>query len=455
MKHTTPTIHRTLLSISLVGLSLVTPFAQAQTTATSPRTLISELNRIVPTHPSVIAAAAQANALASEVDVVRAPGNIRGGLEGGPSIGRSLSGNGVIRGSSLAAKVSVPLFDGDRVVNDVARVEQRSAAQRARVSEAQREVASKLAVAYVDVVRRQALLVDAKAHAEHLATIADRMKRIAVVDPGRSADYNQALSRIAQQEETQALRRAELADAQGNYIGISSGLLNAPQEPHDYQLKHFNVTALEERVTTAPTVLAAKAELGAELSALKVSQAWEKPTVSLDGRWGSSTTTANKVKYFDSPSVGLNVAWSTFDGGAGKASAAAAAEKVKASESQLDAVRRDLSGQVLRSLTYAQGLEGRPEAAQRAQHCADQVRVAYFKQFEVARRQLLDVLNAENDWFAQRSSAISSHYESIAARLRVAAMVGDLWPIAPSKLNTTVPPAASGSDASVCKLLAS
>jgi outer membrane protein, adhesin transport system len=455
MKYSVFTSSRLASLLGILGLTLGLSFSQTQAQVVVQSNLISELNRIVPTHPSVVAAASQANALAAEVDVARAPGNVRGGFEGGPSVGRSLSGNGVIRSSSLAAKVSVPLFDGDRVVNDVARVEQRSVAQLARVTEAQRDVASKLAVAYVEVVKRQALLLDAKAHAEHLATIADRMKRIAIVDPGRSADYNQALSRIAQQEETQALRRAELADAQGNYIAITSGLLNAPQEPHDYQLKQFNSITLNERVATAPTVQAAKAELGAELSALKVSQAWEQPVVSLDGRWGSSLSATNKVKYFDSPTVGLNVAWSTFDGGAGKASAAAAAEKVKASESQLDAVRRDLSGQVLRSLTYAQGLEGRPEAAQRAQHCADQVRVAYFKQFEVARRQLLDVLNAENDWFGQRSSAISSHYESIAARLRVAAIIGDLWPIDPSKLSMTAPPAASGSDASVCKLLTS
>ncbi len=435
---------RALSLCTLAGASLAT---QAQTT------VLTELARVVPRHPSVLAAAAQANAIAAEVDVAKAPGNTRGGFEGGPSLGRSLSGDGVQRGASLAAKISTPLYDGDRVVNDVARVEQRAAAQTARVAQAQREVASKLALAYVEVVKRQALLAEAKSHAENLTKFSERTKRIAMVDAGRSADYFQALSRIAQQEETQALRRAELAEAQGQYIALTADVLNTPAEPHDYSLKQLPPANIAQRVSQAPSVQAASSDLGAEQKSLKVAQAWEQPIVSLDARLGSSVNSHKKVRYFDSPSVGINVIWSTLDGGAGKANLVAVEEKVKASESQMQAVQREVTGQLLSALTYAQGLEGRPEAAQRAQHCADQVRVAYFKQFDAARRQLLDVLNAENDWFAQRSAAISSHYESIAARLRVAAIAGDLWPVDASKLKLSAPPAVSGSDTSVCGLL--
>jgi outer membrane protein, adhesin transport system len=441
------------------AIALTPCFSFAQTVPLTPLandvkpSLISELNRIIPNHPSVIAANAQAKAMMAEIDVARAPGKLHAGFEGGLNAGNSLSGRGAIRSNTLAAKISLPLFDGGRVKNDVARSQLRADAQIARVSGTQRDLAAQIAAAYVDVVKRTTLLEDAKAHVDHLNTITQRMKRIAAADPGRSADYYQALSRSVQHIETQALRQAELSEAQGSYIALTNSFLQSPQEPLDYQPPQLTRSDISNRVDIAPTIQAAESDLTAEKSAFNIAKAWRIPAIVFDARLGSSVDFNNQIKYFDSPTAGFNVVWNTFDGGTGAANTQAALEKVNASDSHLALVKRELSGQMLKALTYSQGLEGRSKAAQRSQQCADQVRVIYLKQFEVARRQLLDVLNAEDTWFSQRTAAINTHYEAIAAHLRFAAVVGDLWPIDASKLNPTVPPPLTNASDNGCEAL--
>ena len=119
--------------------------------------------------------------------------------------------------------------------------------------------------------------------------------------------------------------------------------------------------------------------------------------------------------------------------------------QVRAAEENVQAVRRDLGTEVTRHWSQIQTREARAGSLSTVVSSTDQVRAAYWEQFQIGRRSMIDLLNAENETYQARVNAETELSELLQVKYRLvgaqALLIGQLGisPVAP------VPPPDLGS----------
>ena len=177
-----------------------------------------------------------------------------------------------------------------------------------------------------------------------------------------------------------------------------------------------------------PSILARRAEVTAARKAAAVADAWTKPTVNLRARVTSPRDFDGKRKWFGGYDLGLVTDWSPFDGGVGAATAAAANAQVLTAEEAVASTRRALQTDVARHWTQIQSRVGRVSTRAELVESTRQVRAAYWEQFQIGKRSIIDLLNAENEIYAARLGAATEHAELTQARYRLLGATGQLLP---------------------------
>ena len=124
-------------------------------------------------------------------------------------------------------------------------------------------------------------------------------------------------------------------------------------------------------------------------------------------------------QWFGGYDVGVVTDWNPFDGGAGAARAAAAEAEVFAVTDVAAATRRDLETEVARHWTQMQSRSARTGSLDDLVEGARRVRAAYWEQFQIGKRSILDLLNAENETYQSRVSAATERLELIQVRYRL------------------------------------
>ena len=118
--------------------------------------------------------------------------------------------------------------------------------------------------------------------------------------------------------------------------------------------------------------------------------------------------------------------WNLFRGGADRAGELAAAERKTLADEQLDETHRLIAENV--AIAYQARATSESRLAYLRQHVtsSEGTLKAYRAQFELNRRTLLDLLNAENELFNARSSLVSGTYDDLVNEYFVDASKGRL-----------------------------
>jgi adhesin transport system outer membrane protein len=131
-------------------------------------------------------------------------------------------------------------------------------------------------------------------------------------------------------------------------------------------------------------------------------------------------------QWFGGYDVGIVTDWNPFDGGAGAAKAAAANAQVLAVEDQVAGTRRDLAAEVARHWTQMQTRAARTDSLDDLVEGTRKVRAANWEQFQIGKRSILDLLNAENETYQSRLSAITERVELVQVRYRLMGSLAQL-----------------------------
>jgi outer membrane protein, adhesin transport system len=377
-------------------------------------------------HPRIAVARATAYGVQAEIDVAQAALRPKLNFSGGGGRGYDFSRGTPTPAGDVSAQGVYPLWDADRSINEVSRQEARFLGAQQKANQTRDQLVLTAVDAFLEVVKLEALTKIASDNVAAHQALMEKVQEIVQLDRGRAVDATQVAVRLQQARVNLNAQRNGLNEARAIFADLLGRSDFQADQPRDLTtalprtLAEANA-ALEEH----PNVKAARADAKASELSAKIASAWDKPKVEVLGTLSNPSSATNR-RYFSSADVRLNIQWSAFDGGAGLAAAKAAQQQRLAAEEQTRAVLKELTTDVSRSWAQLQSRAGRVTEFVDLSLRAREVRLAYWEQFRIGRRSILDLLNAENESFSALLSAEQVRYETIQLQYRVLATTGRL-----------------------------
>jgi outer membrane protein, adhesin transport system len=411
-----PHLARTICALIALTASLV---CQAQTL----EALVAEAIR---EHPRVLAARASALGVKSEIDIAASALEPRLSVSGGGGRNYSFAGGNASRTGDVILQGSYPLWDADRSVNEINRQEARFLNAQQKADQIRELLIAQTADAYIEIVKQEGLLKISKDNVQAHLGLMEKVEEIVKLDRGRGIDAIQVAVRLQMARVTMSTRQNGLSEARAalaDLVGRTDTKILDPRDPSNSLPQSLEQAATW--LTTHPSVKAAMADAKVADYAAKIASTWAYPKVELLGSLNNPTSAVNN-RYFSGFDVRLGVQWPLFDGGAGKAAESVAIQQKTVAQESVKALLRELSTEVSRQWFQVQSREGRFAAYGDLAMRASAVREAYWEQFRIGRRSILDLLNAENEVFQAMLAAETERQERVQLQYRLLAATGRL-----------------------------
>src|SRR6266481_500103 len=332
-------------------------------------------------------------------------------------------------GSQESVVIRQLLFDGFASIHDILRQSARVNAAAFRVRERTELIALDAAEAYVDVVRYLRLVDLADQNvATHEKIFANVNSRFAGGRAGEG-DLEQARERVENAKAQRDEFRRSLEDARAKYrkiVGLEPYNLRFPGPLGGMPGSRDESLAVAIRFN--PTILAAQADADAAKHAFRVTDGAFVPTIALEGR---ATRFDNTYPYIqgvthEDYSGRVVMSWDIFRGGQDVWKRSEAAERSVQATMAHARLQRD----ALESIDKAWGARTITRT-----RIADLVRqleagrktiAAYNKEYELGQRSLIDLLNAQNQYFNTSVSLTSARGVVVFADYQLLAAMGTL-----------------------------
>ncbi len=340
-----------------------------------------------------------------------------------------VQGNGAWRtGSQESVVVRQILFDGFASIHDIWRQSARVNAAAFRVRERTELIALDAAEAYVDVVRYLRLVgLGEQNVANHERIFSNVNSRFSGGRAGEG-DLEQARERVENARATLAEFRKSLDDARAKYrkvVGLEPFNLRFPGPLAG--LPGSRDEALAVAVRFNPTIQAAQADADAAKHAFRVTDGAFVPTFALEGR---ATHSDNTYPYLGTThedySGKVVMSWDIFRGGQDVWRRSEMAERYTETTMRHARLQRDALESIDKAWS-ARTITATRVAALTRQLQADRKTIAAFdKEYELGQRSLIDLLNAQNQYFNAAVSLTSSRGVIVFADYQLLAAMGTL-----------------------------
>jgi outer membrane protein, adhesin transport system len=347
----------------------------------------------------------------------------------GTALALPVTGSGPWRnGSQESVVIRQLLFDGFASIHDIWRQSARVNAAAFRVRERTELIALDAAEAYVDVVRYLRLVGLAEqnvvTHEKIFSNVESRFSG------GRAGegDLEQARERVENARAQLAEFRRSLEDARAKYrkvVGLEPANLRFPGPLGG--MPGSKDEALAVAVRFNPTIQAAQADADAAKHAFRVTDGAFVPTVALEGR---ATHFDNTYPYISAThedySGRVVMSWDIFRGGQDTWKRTEAAERftqatmahAKLQRDALESIDKAWSARTITATRIADLIR---------QLEADRKSIAAFnKEYELGQRSLIDLLNAQNQYFNAAVSLTSARGVIVFADYQLLAAMGTL-----------------------------
>ncbi|MHA7871584.1 MAG: TolC family protein [Hyphococcus sp.] len=296
-------------------------------------------------------------------------------------------------------------ISASQLVYDGGATFQRIKSARARNSEFKNAISTRIndlslaaLAAYHDLATHQALVALGDAFIQRHKKILEDVRERERLGAGSRADVTRAVARLAAAEARVAEIREskQLADIRyREFFGEDPTLLQRPA------FGAFAVDSRAQAISAAlernPEIAVAAARADAATAEYKAAKGARMPElrVSLD---------AVKFDIFDSGDdfdvrAGVNLNYNIFGGGARAAEIAQAASRARQNRFGEEQIKQEIAREAAIAFERATGADGRLKALETAVIAHDTTRELVLERYRVARGDLIDVLQAENDYF--------------------------------------------------------
>jgi len=340
-----------------------------------------------------------------------------------------VAGSGSWRnGSQESVVVRQVLFDGFASIHDIWRQTARVNAAAFRVRERTELIALDAAEAYVDVVRYLRLVTlseqNVVTHEKIFANVNTRFSG------GRAGegDLEQARERVENARAALAEFRRSLEESRAKFrkvVGLEPINLRFPGP-----LGGLPTTRDEALATTVrfnPTIQAAQADADAAKHAFRVTDGAFVPTFSLEGR---ATHNDNTYPYLgvthDDYSGKVVMSWDVFRGGQDVWRRSEMSERYVESTARHARLQRDAIESIDKAWAARTVTVTRIAALTRQLEADRKTIAAFQKEYELGQRSLIDLLNAQNQYFNTLVSLTSARGVVVFADYQLLAAMGTL-----------------------------
>lgn len=389
-------------------------------------------------NPDVQAAWHEFKAATQDVRVAR--GGYLPSVDIGASTGktsRDYDGRGSYTNNQAQVTLSQMLFDGFRTSGEVERFDSARLVRYYELLNVVELTALEAVRAYEDVKRNRELVELARANYAKHRNVFSQIEERAVSGVGRRVDLEQVAGRLALAESNLLTEAANLHDVTARYLRVVGQLPAedlAPTQLAEQKLPESIRAALTLAYQGNPGFHAAIKNISAAQAAVKVDRAGYYPRAELRARQVTSRNQNgfdNRVdpsNYGDESAVELAITYNLYSGGSNRAAVRRSLELVNKAKDQRDQACIDLRQNT--QIAYNDSQRLREQLISLAQHrlSSDKVRTAYAEQFNIGQRTLLDVLDAENEYFQASRALVIAEVDLELAYARSLAAMGSLLP---------------------------
>jgi len=372
-------------------------------------------------YPAILAA--QARAQAADADIQRAQGAHypQVSWQGTQS---NYNTTGISNAWVQSPVVNFNIWAGGKIEADVdrSRALADASAQQQRIT--RDEVALLLIEGYLTWARGLDLVKLASQNVEAHEKILKNIVQIVQVDQGRRIDQDQAKVRFDNAMLSLQQRDAELAVARQRLHRMLQGKL--PNSPTGLDGLPASMPSSPEQALLDihemhPAIAQQQAQIAAAKAAISAARAQHMPTVNLSyGKQVNQGTAQND--YVTQLSVSIPI----FSGGSASAAVQQASYQLQAAEFSLNELRLTLRERLLVSWSDWISAKNRSQLGRQQVKSGEALVDGYFKQFQVGRRSLLDLLNIQADSYTYQTNAIIATFDERVSRARVQAAQGKL-----------------------------
>lgn len=321
-----------------------------------------------------------------------------------------------------------PLYHGGDIQGRVAVETERQASADMRVIDNAEALALDAIIAHMEVWRQRELLDltarNVKAHRKILAQLEERTQSGA----GSIADVIQTKGRLALILSSQARIQAEQTAAEARYHRLTGMYPKALHLPQNYTnlLPGSREEVLSQARRKNPKLGALSADIRAAAQEVEVRKAGFLPRINFemsstyqDGVESNSTYTHNNA-------IMVRARWNLYNGGSDRAAREAAAARKRQISSDRQNQYERLAEEIDATWSQHQSTLAQSQSYSEAVDFNDQTRNAYAEQFVVGQRSLLDLLDAENEYFQSSAQLLTTQVNEMIAVYRLLALSGEL-----------------------------
>ncbi len=321
-----------------------------------------------------------------------------------------------------------PLYHGGDIKGRVALETERQASAEMRVMDNAEALALDAIIAHMEVWRQRELLDlterNVKAHREILAQLEERTQSGA----GNIADVIQTKGRLALILSSQARIQAELTAAEARYRRLTGMPPQALHLPQNYQ--HLLPGSQEEIISQArrnnPKLGALSADIRAAAQEVEVRKAGFLPRINFEMSSTYQDGVESNTSFTHNNAIMVRARWNLYNGGSDTAAREAAAARKRQLSSDRQNQYERLAEEIDATWSQHQAAIAQSRSFSEAVKFNDETRSAYAEQFVVGQRSLLDLLDAENEYFQSSAQLLTTQVNEMIAVYRLLALGGEL-----------------------------
>ncbi|UQB41513.1 TolC family outer membrane protein [Thiomicrospira microaerophila] len=344
---------------------------------------------------------------------------------------RDYGPNSSFTGGNINLLLTQMLFDGKRTKNSVSIAENEMLASYFELVDSVEQTTLDAFTAYKDVMRFREMVRLAQDNYQTHLRIFNQIRTSANTGALRRVDLEQAQGRLALAESNLMTEESNLHDVSARYLRIVGKTPSSELYPFDLMTQTTLPETIEEALETAyrdnPAFNTTLRKIDASEAQVSLQQSERAPQLNLTGRYGArdydlqgNSTTQNDAR------VALELRYNFYSGGRTTANIARALDEVSVANSLHYKTCVDMRQSLQIAYNDSIKIAERLPNLERHRLSSNNVRAAYQAQFEIGQRTLLDLLDAENEYFEASRAYTNATYDLEIAQARTLAGMGQL-----------------------------
>ena len=322
------------------------------------------------------------------------------------------------------------LYDGFQTSSSVERFEEQKLAAYFELLSSIEDTSLEALRAYLDVTRQRELLELARQNLETHQDVYQQVSSSAQAGVARAADLEQISGRLSLAESNLVTVASNLHDVKARYLRIVGEL--PPAEMGEVRLGADLLPAtVAETLTIAyeanPDFRAAHREIEAAQAGVRENRSGYQPRLDLVASYGHRSF--DDLGFDNSETegrVGIELNMNLYRGGSDRARVRSAYNQVNVAKDLRDKACVDLRQEIQIAYNDVRNLETQIPVLNNHRLSSARVRTAYKDQFDIGERTLLDLLDAENEYFDASRAYVNALFDRRLAVARVQAGMGHL-----------------------------